>query len=103
MLTSNHEFWRLELQDWLVYNGNLSPNGTAGSLPWNMIFSFALWNIWKCRNGCVFRGKSLNPNLAEVIANQGMEFLYYAAPPRDLTRSIIKRVWWEKLQAGWKN
>lgn len=62
VLPSNQDFWRLELQDWLVYNGNLTPNGTAGILPWKMIFPFALWNIWKSRNGCVFRGKNLNPN-----------------------------------------
>ena len=102
VLHSNQDFWRLELQDWLVYNGLWKPNGAAGSLPWKMVFPFALWNIWKSRNGYVFRGKILNPKLAEEIVNQGMEFLYCADSPRDLTCSIIKRVRWEKPQVVWK-
>ena len=95
-------FLRLDLQDLLVYNGLWKPNGAVGTLPWKMVFPFALWNICKSRNGYVFRGKHPNPKLAKEIVNQGMEFLYCAASPRDLTCSIIKRVRWEKPQAGWK-
>ena len=95
-------FLRLDLQDLLVYNGLWKPNGAVGTLPWKMVFPFALWNICKSRNGYVFRGKHPNPKLAKEIVNQGMEFLYCAASPRDLTCSIIKRVRWEKSQAGWK-
>ena len=95
-------FLSLDLQDLLVYNGLWKPNGAVGTLPWKMVFPFALWNICKSRNGYVFRGKHPNPKLAKEIVNQGMEFLYCAASPRDLTCSIIKRVRWEKSQAGWK-
>ena len=95
VLPSNQDFWGLDLQDWLVYNGLWKPNGAVGSLPWKMVFPFALWNIWKSRNGYVFRGKIPNPKLAEEIVNQGMEFLYCVDSPRDLTCSIIKRVRWE--------
>ena len=102
MLPSNQDFWGLDLQDWLVYNGLWKPNGAVGSLPLKMVFPFALWNIWKSRNGYVFRGKIPNPKLAEEIVNQGMEFLYCVDSPRDLTCSIIKRVRWEKPQVGWK-
>ena len=99
---SNQDFWRLDVQDWLVHNGLWKPNGAVGTLPWKVVFPFALWNIWKSRNCFVFRGKNPNPNLAEEIVNQGMEFLYCAASPRDLTCSIIKRVRWEKPQVGWR-
>ena len=95
VLPSNQDFWGLDLQDWLVYNGLWKPNGAVGSLPCKMVFPFALWNIWKSRNGYVFRGKIPNPKLAEEIVNQGMEFLYCVDSPRDLTCSIIKRVRWE--------
>ena len=56
VLPSNQVFWRADLQEWLVYNGNSNLNGTAGNLPWKMLFPFALWNLWKSRNGSVFRG-----------------------------------------------
>lgn len=72
------------MQDWLVYNGNLNLIGTAGNLPWKMIFPFALRNLWKSRNGCVFRGKNPNPNLAKEIVNQVREFLFCATSFRVL-------------------
>ena len=40
-------FWRADLQEWLVYNGNAKLNGTTGSMPWKMPFPFALWNLWE--------------------------------------------------------
>ena len=73
----------------------------SGSLPRKMLFPFALWNLWKSRNGCVFRGKNLNPDLAKEVVSQVREFLYCASSPRDLARCTIKGVRWEKLQVGW--
>ena len=101
LLPSNQVFWRADLQEWLVYSGNSNLNGTAGNLPWKMLFPFALWNLWKSRNGSVFRGKNLYPDLAKEVVNQVREFMYYALTPRDLTRRTIKGVKWEKSQVGW--
>lgn len=100
---SNQYFWRLETQDWMAYNGNLNLNGAAGNFPWKMIFPFAMCNIWKSRNGCVFNGKNPNPNLTTEVVNQVVEFMYCASSPRGLTHSIITRMRWEKPQEGWVN
>lgn len=101
VLPSNQVFWRADLQEWLVYNGNSNLNGTAGNLPWKMLFPFALWNLWKSRNGSVFRGKNLNPDLAKEVVNQVREVMHCALTPRDLTHRTIKGVRWEKPQVGW--
>ena len=101
VLPSNQVFWRTDLQEWLVYNGNSNLNGTAGNLPWKMLFHFALRNLWKSRNGSVFRGKNPNPDLAKEVVNQVREFMYCALTPRDLTHRTIKGVRWEKPQVGW--
>ena len=98
VLPSNQVFWRTDLQEWLVYNGNSNLNGTAGNLPWKMLFHFALRNLWKSRNGSVFRGKNPNPDLAKEVVNQVREFMYCALTPRDLTHRTIKGVRWEKPQ-----
>ena len=72
----------------------------SGSLPRKMLFPFALWNLWKSRNGSVFRGKNSNLDLAKEVVSQVREFLYCASSPRDLALRIIKGVRWEKPQEG---
>ena len=55
--SSNHEFWLPNLQEWLNNNAKLRNNHAGAHIPWKTVFSFAVWNIWKGRNGCVFDRK----------------------------------------------
>lgn len=98
---SNHGFWMSNLIDWLNLNGRMNTNQPAGKPPWKSIFPFAIWNIWKNRNGFVFNKKNLNPNLVTGIQNQAVEFMCCVAPPRELSCHIIRRVRWEKPPYGW--
>ena len=71
--------------------------------PWKVVFSFTVWNVWKCRNNVVFNGKSRNPKLDLVIVNQAIEFFHCLSSPRLLTRNVLKRIRWEKhIQGCWK-
>ena len=96
----NREFWNDDLQDWLRSNGK--DNSSHGGFNWRILFPIAVWSIWKCRNQCVFNGKSYNPRLAACIRDQAVEFLCYVAPPRQAVCNVIKRIRWERPPIGWK-
>ena len=98
---TNLGFWMTNLQDWLNVHGNTRTNYVGGKPPWNVVYSFAIWNIWMSGNNVVFNRKSQNPRLAAEITHQSLEFLYCVASPRGPGRSIIKRVRWERPPEGW--
>ena len=56
----DQEFWRSELLVWLSRNGNHRSTSATMNPPWNTLFSFAVWNIWKSRNNFIFQRKRLN-------------------------------------------
>ena len=45
----------------------------SSSVPWTFLFSFAIWNLWKHRNGMVFNNNILNVNLHSVSKSQVLE------------------------------
>ena len=98
---TNQGFWLTNLQEWLDVNGKASNNYKSGDPPWKMIYPFALWNLWKCRNNFVFNRKSQNPRLAAEIIQQTLEFMYCVSSPRGPSQSLIRRVRWERPPEGW--
>ena len=84
---TNHEFWIANLQEWLNANGRMAKSLIDGKPPWSMIFSIAVWNVWKSRNNLVYNRKTQNPGLAAKITRQTKEFLYCVYSPRSPTRS----------------
>ena len=94
--------WRqLGLQDWLSLNGKLSKSVIDGHPPWKLLFSFAVWHIWKSRYNSVFNGKPQNPRLAAEITNQTMEFMYCYSSSKIPSGSATKLVQWQKPPRGW--
>ncbi|KAL0000246.1 hypothetical protein SO802_019848 [Lithocarpus litseifolius] len=98
---TNQGFWLTKLQEWLNVNRKDSSSYKPGNPPWKMVYPFALWNLWKCRNNTVFNRKSQNPRLVAEIIQQTLEFMYCVSSPRGPTRSLIKRVRWERPPEGW--
>ena len=78
----NQDFWRSEPQDWFASNGSLGSRTMHGKSQWSMLFSFAIWMLWKSRNQVVFTGKAQNPNLLTEIENHVTEFMYCVSSPR---------------------
>ena len=82
IMSSNQAFWRNNLQEWLSSNGRESCRLITANPQWKIVFSIAVWNIWKTRNKFVFSRKSRNPNPAGEILNQAMEFIHCVSSPR---------------------
>ena len=82
-------------------NGKLSKSIIDGLPPWKLLYSFAIWHIWKSRNNYVFNGKPANPRLAIEITNQAMEFMYCYSSSKAPNGRTSKLVRWEKPPSGW--
>ena len=98
---NNSNFFSLSLQDWLFSNATSNLLHNLGPLPWNLVFLFSLWLLWKDRNLCVFNQKNPNPNLNKVIVDQAAEFFFCAYNGLVTKRMITKSIRWEKPRAGW--
>ena len=70
-------------------------------IPWNQLFLFAIWLIWKHRNHTVFRNSGPNPNLAKEITLRSFEYFFCAAPDKRSVDRVTRPIQWSKLVAGW--
>ena len=97
----NQDFWRSEPQDWFASNGSLGSRTMHGKSQWSMLFSFAIWMLWKSRNQVVFTGKAQNPYLLIEIENHVTEFMYCVSSPRCSVPRVVVACRWEKPPEGW--
>ena len=98
---NNSNFFSLSLQDWLFSNATSNLHHNSGPLPWNLVFLFSLWLLWKDRNLCVFNQKNPNPNLDKDIVDRAAKFFFCAYNGLVTKRMITKSIRWEKPRAGW--
>lgn len=70
-------------------------------IPWNVLFPFAVWMIWKHRNQVVFTNKGPNLNLSKVIQMQASEYLLGAIHPTCNNHMVLRQIRWEKPESGW--
>ena len=99
---SNFDFWHYNLLDWLSLIVRSNDKLQGMGLPWKIVFPFALWNIWNSRNDLVFNRKGKSLKLAVDVVYQAKEYLHYVATPRLQTRRVIRCIWWERPEQGWK-
>ena len=97
----NQRFYSQELRDWLISNANLKAPFIANGIPSNVVFSFAVWLIWKQRNQVVFNHKSPNPNICRLIKMQATEFFLCLNNPKCNHQMITKLIKWERPESGW--
>ena len=90
--SSNHDFWRSDLQSWLSFNGRMISNLCATQPPWKVVFPIALWNVWKNRNNMVVNKKNRNPSLAMEIVKQALEYYHCVASLRLQTHKVLKGI-----------
>lgn len=97
----NPSFFSQGIRDWLISNSSLKSFQNVAGIPWNILFPFGVWMIWKLRNQANFSNKRANPNLIKVITMQATEFLLYATQPSRNNHMVVKQVRWEKPKLGW--
>ena len=97
----NPYFFSQGTREWLISNSNLKSSQNAAGIPWNILFSYAIWMIWKQRNRACFSNKKANPNLVKVITMQAMEFMLCASKPTRNNHLVVKQASWEKPDPGW--
>ena len=98
---SNSNFFSLSLRDWLFSNATSNLLHNSGSLPWNLVFLFSIWMLWKDRNLCVFKQKHPCPNLNKDIMDRASKFFFCAYNGLVTKMRIMKSIGWEKPGAGW--
>ena len=71
------------------------------AIPWNKIFLFAIWLIWKHRNQVVFKEQRSNPQLVKEISHIAIEYTCYAGPHKETIMRVCRPVRWSKPVSGW--
>ena len=77
------------LADWLYDNCQYNRMHHS-SIPWSMIFPFAIWFLWKHQNKVVFDNIPLNMNLHNFCLSQALDFFFCVGKARKVSqRSFI--------------
>lgn len=66
-----------------------------------MVFLFAVWYIWKHRNGVVFRNTNIQLNVGQRALRDALEFEHCAKTQNLSGNKVVKRIHWEKPEKGW--
>ena len=69
--------YNLEMFQWLKANCLSSHDILSNGVPWKILFSFTVWNLWKHRNKVVFENSILNPRLHYTCIKQAVDYFYY--------------------------
>ena len=68
----------------------------SSSVPWTFVFSFAIRNLWKHRNGMVFNNNILNVNLHSVSKSQALEYYYCVGKLGSLKNKVVCNISWNR-------
>ncbi|CAL8155059.1 unnamed protein product [Prunus armeniaca] len=96
-------FFQHDLQPWLSCNILNKNKGCAG-LPWNTIFGFTCWYIWKWRNHCVFNSEEALPYCPQntiLKAANAKEWLLHAYVSQPQKLKVLVSLAWVPPDVGW--
>ena len=97
---SDQGFFSGKLGDWLEKNTSINAFKFA-SIPWHILFPFAVSKLWLHRNDLAFKKKWSNPKLYNSVIHAAQEYMYCVSKAdRRVTKSLI-RVRWTRLCDGW--
>ncbi|OMP05267.1 reverse transcriptase [Corchorus capsularis] len=95
-----HQSFTSGLRDWLEFNMKHT-DPAHFTIPWNILFSFAIWEIWKHINDNFF-GKTLRSNnrILQSIFQQAAEFFASSDNANNKKLSYTKQIQWTPPPAG---
>ena len=70
-----HDFYSLDLCLWMKKNLGTIPCHNS-LIPWNIYFSFAIWNLWQDRNNILFKNLLSNSDLSRDVNCVAGEYLF---------------------------
>ena len=98
---ADNTFFSFDLLEWFSGNCSSKIKRVAEQAPWNQVFMFVVWLIWKGRNQLVFENKRLNPKIDGDIAYKAVEYTHCVGKPLS-KHKIMKQIKWEKSSNGWR-
>ena len=100
-LNSSH-ITNSDLHTWLSSNAMNDQANCHSQPPWNIVFLFAIWMIWKQRNKLIFQNSKPNPKLAVHIISQAGDFYWCAVDWKKNNNFTMKCIRWERPRSDWK-
>ncbi|KAK8521567.1 hypothetical protein V6N12_031461 [Hibiscus sabdariffa] len=101
--TSN--FFSSGVAKWLLDNISVASFSLSGTLPWNLLFSSCVWQIWKSRNDRVFASLNHDPSITlSRCISWAMSYnnLYHSARASDVSlQSSCQFLQWQSPPVGW--
>lgn len=93
-------FAEMDVNCWLQINCQ-SKVSHSSLMPWGYVFTFAIWNLWKHRNGMAFNNTTENDNLHKLSSSQALEYYYCAGKIKSQRNMVVCNVSWKKPPPDW--
>lgn len=93
--------YNLEMLQWLKVNCLSSHDILSNSVPWKILFTFTVWNLWKHRNKVVFENCVLNPRLHYTCIKHVVDYFYCIGKSICAKRWSSVQIQWTIPSMGW--
>ena len=99
--SKHHDFFLLNLEEWMKVNCSSKSTSRHHQLPWKIVFSFGIWQLWNQRNSLLFSSGTVTRNIQDFCIKKSVEFFAIVAnkPNKNLRTNI--QVKWTKPPVGW--
>ena len=82
-------------------SSDLDRSWATEKLPWKVLFSFAIWNLWITRNKSVFKGSAPKEKLLVAMKNITTEYVYSAGKVKSPRPREEAAYCWVKPEINW--
>ena len=99
--SKHHDFFLLDLEEWMKVNCSSKSTSRHHQLPWKIVFSFGIWQLWNQRNSFLFSFGTVTRNIQDLCIKKSTKlFAIVGDKPNKNPRTNIQ-VKWTKPPMGW--